>query len=542
MTRDAGHEEAISAAVLEIHRAVLEDDSVLAEDNFYDMGGDSLLSLQVLGRIERQLGVKVPPQTFFTAESIADVADHVAAARQVAASQQTDPGAGASPDRADVRAGRASMAQEWALLSSLRDPRAPILQFHAVFRVSGPFDTQRLGRALSRVAERHGSLRTAFGTADGTATQSVEAVAAVDLEVMDYRGVPDAEVDEFLRGFVREPFDRTRAPLWRTLVVRRGDGDALLVFVFDHMIADGWSLDTFVEDLSASYAGAELPERTGQSGSYEDWAAGQWERWEGSRATEVVDYWQQQLSRDPADFALRLPGYQGAAGLSKPASLVLDVDPGAARGLREACQELRATPYCVSMSVVKALVARATGRQRVTLLTTNANRLDSAYQSTIGWFANGVFPTTDVELDGSFRELVAAVRGSILGATAHGDMPAMFVRRRIWPELPAGFRKDPGLYFMYNDVWGAGLGFGEGVTVSTHHLTEDADSPGLHMWLLREGEALRLQALHYESEYPPEYVRAFAGCLVRALELLTGQPDRPMSELLGTEEFDAVRG
>ncbi|WP_030192327.1 condensation domain-containing protein [Streptomyces sp. NRRL S-87] len=535
MTRDAGDDQTIRGRVLDIHRSVLEDESVLAEDNFYDMGGDSLLSLQVLGRIERELGVKVPPRTFFTADTIADVADLVAAAAGSAA------GDGA-PRPAGGHAGRASMAQEWALLSSLRDPQAPILQFHAVFKVSGPFDTQRLEAALNRVAERHGSLRTSFTAADGVARQAVDPGARADLAVMDYRGVPDAEVDEFLRGFVREPFDRSRAPLWRTLVVRRAEAEALLVFVFDHMIADGWSLDTFVEDLSAAYRGTELPDRTGQSGAYADWAAGQWESWQGGRAEELADYWRSQLSPDPAEFALRLPGYRGTEGLSKPASLVWDLDPATARGLRTACQDLRATPYCVSMSVVKALVALATGQGRVTLLTTNANRLDGAYQSTVGWFANGVFPTTDVDLSGTFRDLVSAVRASILGATAHGDMPAMFVRRRIWPELPPGFRKDPGVYFMYNDVWGGGLGFGEGVTVSTHHLTEDADSPGLHMWLLREGEGLRLQALHYESEYAPEYVKGFAGCLVKALDLLTGQPDRPMSDLLDPAEFAAVRG
>ncbi|MGW1768495.1 condensation domain-containing protein [Streptomyces sp. NPDC002073] len=535
MTRDAGHEQMIRTRVLDIHRAVLEDDSLLAEDNFYDMGGDSLLSLQVLGRIERELGVKVPPRTFFTAERIAEVADRVAELTQVGHADD-------APRRAGGHAGRASMAQEWALLSSLRDPRAPILQFHAVFRVSGPLDTQRLEAALNRVCERHGSLRTSFTAVDDTARQAVDPGARADLTVVDRRGVPDAEVDDFLRGYVREPFDRSRAPLWRTLVVRREDAQALLVFVFDHMIADGWSLDTFVEDLSAAYEGVELPDREGQSGPYADWAAGQWESWEGSRAGELVDYWRDQLPTDPADFALRLPGYRGAEELSKPSSLVWDLDPATARGLRTACQELRATAYCVAMSVVKALVAHATRQRRVTLLTTNANRLDGAYQSTIGWFANGVFPTTDVDLSGTFRELVSAVQASILGATAHGDMPAMFVRRRIWPELPAGFRKDPGVYFMYNDVWGGGLRFGAGVTVSTHHLSEDADSPGLHMWLLREGETLRLQALHYESEYPAEYVEGFAGCLVKALDLLTGRPDRPIRDLLDPEEFAAVRG
>ncbi len=191
---------------------------------------------------------------------------------------------------------------------------------------------------------------------------------------------------------------------------------------------------------------------------------------------------------------------------------------------------------------MKALVTHAIGQRWVTLLTTNANRLDGAYQRTVGWFADGVFPTTDVELAGTFRELVTAVRDSILGATAHGDMPAMFVRRRIWPDLPAGYRKDPGVYFTCNDVWSAGLDLGADTRVTPYHLPEDADSPGPHIWLTREGDALRLLAPSYESEYPVAYVREFADRLLRALRLLTRQPDRGMSEILATSEFRSVRG
>ncbi|MFF7361828.1 condensation domain-containing protein [Streptomyces sp. NPDC008125] len=523
LAAEPGH-AALHDAVLGIHRAALEDDSVLAEDNFYDMGGDSILALQVLGRIERELGVKVPAQAFFTAESISEVAVRVATERS--------PGTGAAASGDTTHRGRASMAQEWAFLSASRDPRAPVLQFHVVFRVRGPLDTDRLGAALRAVARRNESLRTSFRAEGESVALTVEPCPEIGLETMEYAGVGDADLDAFLRGYVRRPFDRSRAPLWRALAVRRGADDHVLVLVFDHMIADGWSLDTFVSDLSAVCTTGELPPPAAGSGAYAEWAAGQWRRWESGRQQELTSYWRSQLPTEAADFGLRLPGYQGTGELAKPSSLVLDVAPETARALREASQALRATPYCVSMAVVKALVAQVTGRPRVTLLTTNANRLDGAYQNTVGWFANGVFPTTDVDLSGSFRDLVGAVRQSVLGATAHGDMPAMYVRRGIWPQLPAGFRKDPGVYFMYNDVWGSGLDFGDGIEVTPHHLVEDADSPGLHMWLLREGETLRLQVLHYASEYPADYVTDFAGRLLAALGLLTGEPDRPMSELL----------
>jgi hypothetical protein len=87
---------------------------------------------------------------------------------------------------------------------------------------------------------------------------------------------------------------------------------------------------------------------------------------------------------------------------------------------------------------------------------------------------------------------------------------------------------------MFNEPWGRSLRLGDAV-VEPVPLDEHADSPGLHMWLLHEGDRLRLQILHYRSEYSTDYVRRFATAFLAAIQSLARMPDRPMRELLSAD-------
>lgn len=519
------------ATVLRIHCEVLERDGIGAEDNFYDHGGNSLLALRVIRRIAEETKIRVPARAVFTAATLGELAREVdvAAARdERSAPDATGP---------DPRYGRASMAQEWALLSGLEDPDAPALQFHAVHRLRGPVDAGVLRRAWQAVVDHHPALHTVFRITGGTAVQEVAATALADLRVEDLGALPEAvrlgEALDRLDTEVRRPFDRAGGPVVRAVLLRLGAEDHLLALVLDHIAADGWSLDIITRDLTDSYASllAGRPARLPAAGSYPRWSADQWQRYENGRADEVAAYWKSQLGPDPSAFALRLPGYTGGGGLTGPAGLSRAVPGATADTLRAACADLRTTPYCVTLAALTALIAHRTGRARVTVLSTCGNRLDPGHHNTVGWFANGVFPTSDVDPGTPFRAFTARVRDTALAATAHGDLPAWYVRRRMWPTVPAGFRKDPGVYFMYNDLWGEGLRLGE-ATAEPVFLDEHADSPGLHLWIQRVGDTLRLHALHYRSEYSPADAGRFADDFLTAVGALCRNLDRPMRDVL----------
>ncbi|MER5749025.1 condensation domain-containing protein [Streptomyces sp. NPDC002088] len=531
MTESGTDENILSTldTLLRIHRDLLQATDLGPDDNFFDRGGNSILAFRLIRRAQEELGVRLSARTVFTAASVRELAERTDAAEAV-------------PVMAPAVAsdGRASMAQEWAVLSSLGDPDAPALQFHAAYRLRGPLEPALLEGALQAVAEQHAALRTGFEAREGTVRQHAVDGARVELLVDELSWLPEDERSEeavrLLDKEVRRTFDRTAPPLFRAHLVRCAADDHYLALVFDHLAADGWSLDVLTADLATAYrslAAGERPQLTG-SGTYADWAALQWDGYRSGRGDEVAQYWLDQLGPDPTALELRLPGYLPDGGLHDPASLEYDVPAQVVEALDVLCARLRTTPYVVTLAALKALVALRTGRSRVTLLTSAANRLEPDFQDTVGWFANGVFPTTEVDLSHDFAQLVADVRETALAATAHGDLPAAYVRARMWPGTAAGsggFRKSPGVYFMFNDVWGGSLRLGE-TRAEPVFLPETADSPGLHLWLLRQGPDVRFTALYYRSEYPDVVVREFARDFLAAVEALAAHPDLPVREVL----------
>ncbi|MGI5429074.1 condensation domain-containing protein [Streptomyces sp. CA-179760] len=517
-------------ALLRIHRELLQAPDIAPDDNFFDRGGNSILAFRLIRLVAEELGVRLSARTVFTAASVRELAERMDTSAAVAA-----------PKPAALQSdGRASMAQEWAGLSALGDPDAPALQFHAVYRLRGPLEPALLEGALQAVAEQHATLRTGFETREGTVRQYTVAGARVELLADELSWLPEDERSEeairLLDKEVRRTFDRTAPPLFRAHLVRCAADDHYLALVFDHMVADGWSLDVLTADLATAYRAlaAGEPPRLTASGSYAEWSALQWESFLDGRGDEVARYWLDQLGSDPTALELRLPGYLPDGGLHDPASLEYNVPAPAVEALDSLCARLRTTPYVVTLAALKALVAQGTGRSRVTLLTSAANRLEPGFQDTVGWFANGVFPTTDVDLSRGFGHLVAAVRETALAATAHGDLPAAYVRAVMWPGSAAGnggFRKSPGVYFMFNDVWGGSLQLG-GTRAEPVFLPETADSPGLHLWMLRHGPNVRFTALYYRSEYPDAVVREFAHDFLAAVQALAAQPDLPVREVL----------
>jgi acyl carrier protein len=542
-THDEGVGGDVSEELLRIYRETLDGDpSIELTGDFLEIAGDSVMALELIGRIEDEFGVRVPPPVVFTASSLGEIAAYVEQARE----QQNEDG-DVIPDGTLGAPGipgtpgttgpcRASMAQEWAYLAALDTPSAPAPRLHAAYLVRGRLDLPALRTALQAVTAAHPALRTGFRPAGGQVVQSVAEEVAAVLDVEDFVGDftdhwPEAE--STLRAWVRRPFDRSRPPLARTLVIRYSDDAYLLGSVFDRLVADSRSLDVFVRDLTTAYAAAlagepiRLP-RPG--GTHQEWSLAQWRRWESGRAEELTAYWGARLGPEPE--ALRLPGHVPGSGAPEvPAALDLDAPDGLAEALPAAADALRTTPQCVAMAALKALIAHETGRRRVTLVTGIPNRLDTGCRGTIGWFATTVLPTTDVDTGGPFTAVVRAVHETVLEAQAHGDAPAAYVHARLWPGRAGGFRREPTVSFAYTEPRSPDLAL-PGATVEPYPLEEDAESPGLHVRLRPGGGRLRLQVLHHESEYPAAYVHGFAGRYLAALEALVREPGTPVREVL----------
>ena len=113
-------------------------------------------------------------------------------------------------------------------------------------RLTGTLNVDALKKALQSLIDRHDALRTVFKIVDGAPTQVIQDVKleipVVDLTIMR-EAEREAEALRILRYEARRPFDLSRGPLIRSVIVRIGNDEHILLVTMHHIVMDDGSGD-----------------------------------------------------------------------------------------------------------------------------------------------------------------------------------------------------------------------------------------------------------------------------------------------------------
>jgi len=417
---------ALEELVAGLWSEVLACGRVGLHDDFFSLGGYSLLAIRLLARLRDATGVELPLRALFAYPTVAEMAAEVERSLRA-------PGSAALPSIAPVVTGGeapASAGQERLWFFHQLDPGGSVLNVPHPLRLSGPLRLAALAGSLAEIARRHGSLRTSFANSERGLRQRIAPPGDVAVPLADLGALPPARREEEARRLTeeeaREPFDLAAAPLWRARLLRLGEDEHRLLLTFHHAISDGWSTEVLDRELAALYpaqlAGepSPLPEPALQ---YADVAVWQ-RRWLTDEAlAPQLSYWRRQLAGMPP--ALDLPAdrprpprqsFRGAVRfLPLPADLAARV---AELGQREG-----ATLFMTALAAFAALVGRYTGRTDVVLGSPAANRHQPGTEGLFGFFVGNLVLRLDLAGDPSFRELLRRAREAALGAYAHPDLP-----------------------------------------------------------------------------------------------------------------------
>ncbi|HEX3529425.1 MAG TPA: amino acid adenylation domain-containing protein [Thermoanaerobaculia bacterium] len=262
---------AVEAALAEVVAGVLGLPRVGVHDNFFALGGDSILSIQVVTQA-RRLGIALTPTQLFQQQTVAQMATVATMATTAGTLLETkieeEPGSGAVP---------LTPVQRWFFAEVVdREPGAAH-HFNLSLLLAAPerLDPARLAAALALLTRRHDALRLRFRRGPEGWEQWTEApgVAAPDLPVIDLsRLAPDARPGALAAAAAQAQgsLDLTNGPLQRAIVCDLGPGqEGRLLWVMHHLLVDAVSWRVLVEDLAAASASQDLPPRTT---SFKRWA------------------------------------------------------------------------------------------------------------------------------------------------------------------------------------------------------------------------------------------------------------------------------
>ena len=419
------------ARLAAIFAEVLGEPRVGIHDDFFGLGGDSILATRAVARIRSGFGTELPLRAIFDAPTVAGLAAKVRGAAR--ADTAIRPAGGGQPVPL-------SSAQRRLWFMDHLTAGGPSYNTGFALRLSGPLDRQALQAALDALVDRHQTLRTAFATVDGEGVPVVAPSGTWPLRAVEAAGTADgAEVDGILRDELREPFDLGRGPLIRGVLVRCAGDEHVLMLTQHHIVTDGTSAGILASELAGLYAAARRGDQATLDPlpvTYSDYAVWERARLTGPGMAGHLDYWRRELdgTRPPALPTDRpRPRPLTTAGTAHRVRL----DAGLVARLTQAGRARGATLFMTLAAAVQITLARYSGQPDVAVGTVVSGRDRAELENLVGCFINIVVLHATVDPSGTFGDFLARVRENVLEAFAHDAVPF----DRLVEELAPG--RDP---------------------------------------------------------------------------------------------------
>jgi amino acid adenylation domain-containing protein len=417
-----------------IWAGLLNERPVSADDDFFTLGGNSLLATRLSASIEQHLHVRLPLSAIFEAPRLADMARRISEHRRSAKSTSFP----LEPMVGDELAMSFAQRALW-FLDQLEDS---LLAYNmsGAWRLRGELDTAALERALQAVVDRHEPLRTVYQVHKGEPRALPAPASRLRVQPLDLQDCPDTEIGSEALRFAREeahrPFDLTKDLPIRATLLCFSTIDHVLLLTQHHIASDGWSLRVLWEELAKYYvascennlsAPSPLPIR------YSDYVQWQKTSLNGENRERLATYWKTQLrGLDPTPFPTdhprpARPSYRGGAlHFEWPSEFV--------EKLRILGEDNRLTPQMTFLSAFLLMLSRYVGHNDIAIGMPVSGRTHAQLESLIGQITNLLVIRNQVDPRQGFHVLMGQVRRTVLAAHDHQEMPFELLVELVQPE------------------------------------------------------------------------------------------------------------
>ncbi len=410
---------------------LLQQPQVSREDNFFNLGGHSLLAARLVATLAEEQGIELPLRSLFEKPQLSELAAEL--------ENLAEQGSNSLRIQACGREGllpmHATQKRLWFLEQFNGASRA--YQLTLALRIKGTLEQSALELALLQLIERQHSLRTLFTEHQGELYQQVLPKIPLPLQVHPVSAELLAEgaeeaLEAQLRQLADQPFEPQTSAPWRINLlqpeqVAEGEGtEQVLQLCMHHLIADGWSLQLFFEELQALYLAvldqrsAELSELPYQFVDYAYW-------WQGEEAAELLQqqltYWTGKLAGEqplldlPTD--LPRPKQLGNRGqrhrFELPATLVSQ--------LQQRSAEQSVTAFVPLLNAWQLLLSRYSGQQDIRVGIPVANRHQAHSGKLIGFFASTQVVKAPLAPQLAVSDSWQALQQTLNEAQQHQDLP-----------------------------------------------------------------------------------------------------------------------
>jgi amino acid adenylation domain-containing protein len=497
-------------------------------DNFFSLGGNSLLAMRVIAAIRGHLNTEVGVKALFLYPTIAQLAIHLDG--QESGLPLSSIIAGERPAHIPL-----SYSQRYLWLI---DRQYGTAHYHmpGVWRLTGQPDYAALESALRKLPERHEILRTVIVEEDGMAYQKIIDIDNWKLNIIQGEAFADDPValEEYLTSLFYQPFDLSAAYVFRAYLIYLSPQEHVLMTVTHHIASDGWSAGILMRELLAYY-NAYVTGNTAQVETlkiqYGDYAIWQRQHLSEPEQGNKLAYWKRKLT---GAVMLDLPtDHERTGKLPVSAGFTqLYIDKDTTARLEELSQQQGATLFMTLLAAFKIVMCHYSGQTDICIGSVIAGRNRLETENLIGFFVNLLVLRSDLSGNPVFAALLQQVKNTTMEAYTYQDIPLELIAN----ELTGNF--DPAVNPFFRTVFALENVPAEPVLsleslsarmVAIPHLTTPFE---LSVSISVVPEGMRIDTAYSNELYKEETINFLLQTYAGVLKSIAHQPDQHIDNCL----------
>ncbi len=405
--------------IAHIFEKFLGIERVSVDSDFFELGGDSLIAIKIITQINCDINIDLSIKEIFEHTTVLSLSKYLLtfpkAERAFINAINKDGIFNTSrPKAPKLNAYPATSAQKRIFYSVQTDNKTLAYNTPGGFLLDGVPSVYRLENAFTKLIRRHEALRTYFIAEDNEVKQKVVRPYSFKLEVVEANFT---NLDNLVMDFSR-PFDLGKAPLFKAMLVVFENNKSALLLDFHHIICDGDSISTFINELCDLYNGVPI---TKKEFDYTDFTFWEQNYFDSKDFEKDKKYWLEMFKGE-------LPVLTMPTSFSRPSTFTY---AGAKIGyelpefdkVSELCRDLNTTPYMLLLTAFYILLYKYTNQTDIIVGTPTAGRNIPETAGILGMFVNTLALRCTFEDGISFKELLTNVTQNCLESFEHGNYP-----------------------------------------------------------------------------------------------------------------------
>jgi tyrocidine synthetase-3 len=433
----------IEKKLVEIWSQVLEreEEKIGIDDNFFQLGGNSIKATQLTARIHRVFNLKISLGELFIIPTIRGIASTISKTEETLFTgiQKVE-----EKDFYEL-----SFNQKRLWFIQQMDPAGSAFNMPGRIILNHHVEDEWIEKVLVQMSHRHESLRSGFIIIDDRPVQRLIKEAPIPLKKIDISSLEGEEKqrkrEEIFKETAGTSFDLTKAPLFRAVLLKLDKQMYEFMFNMHHIITDGWSMEIIKRDFALLYEGARIGKTVAlesipvQYKDFVEWYNDWWQ--DPLPKANSHSFWKTKLENGipefkiPGDFTNRRESREGAG-------YYCIIEKDITEKIRRLAERHNTTLFVAMFSVYVLLLSRLSGEQEVVCSIIGAGREHASLHPIVGFFVNSIIYRTHADFRTPFDNFLERVKADTLELFRHQDYPLEPVFEELgmrYPEISVTF-------------------------------------------------------------------------------------------------------